>query len=384
MKTTFEIKPVPEAKFGFDVLDTLPAELHKIGVSRILLIIDQRMRSTGLTDKIETMVRDHFSEMQIFAIQEPILELHTVTLACRDLDLEKCDGVIGYGGWKCTDLAKVLSIMATNPHLSPDFVTTALEMPNPGLPVISIPTTPLNGAEIDTKMLIRCLETKEIYSIEHPRLAPRMTLIDPRVMVTLPSDLTATTGIDALTHGIEAIISMNSSPFSEILAFQAIALLHENILDAHRHPDNLRARYNVALGSFYSALALNMTGSGAIHGLAYPLTARYGISHPQAVSLMSSHLIKFNIPALPSQFVRIARILGCEVQGSDSESYKASEAFESLLRSLELPIYLSSYNIPGIEIQALVDAALHYDHCLKNNPRIMERTDLIAIYQNAL
>ncbi len=384
MKTTFDIKQVPETKFGCGCIDNLENSLERMGAGKVLLIVDKQMQKKGLTQKIENLLDASRLSVKIHVIDESILSLSSIEDICESVNLQECDSIVGYGGWRSTDLAKIVSIIATNGLKSEDLLKDDLTITNHGLPVISIPTTPPNGAEIDTKIYVRNNDTQVLHAVESPFLAPRLTIIDPNLMVTLPRDLTASTGIDSLSHAIEAVISMNASPFSEILALQAIALLKENLVDAFRQPDNLRARYNVALGSLYSALALNMTGSGLIHALAYPLTARYGISHPQASALMSLHALKYNVPVVPDQFIRIARLLGCKVQGLETDAQKAIEAFEELLSFLEHPIHLSSYKIPGIDLQELSQAALNHSECIKGNPRVLSLQDILMIYRNSM
>ncbi len=381
MKTKFTIKQVPETRFGSGTLASLPEEILTIGAQNILLVLDKQMVEQKLTTSIETILNANRIPYEPFIIVDKILSFEGIQSAVQTVDLTRFDLIIGFGGWRCTDLAKVFSAHSANPNTIEAIYPGGQTLHAHGIPVISIPTTPPNGAEIDTKVLVRHTQNKILLPFEHPLIAPRLTIVDPELMLTLPPDLTAATGIDALTHAIEALISMEASPFSEILALQSIALINENLLDCYRNGSNLRARYNVALGSLLAALALNMTGSGAVHALAYPLTARYGIPHPQASALISLGVIRYNVPVVPSQFVRVARLLGCPVQGIESEAIKAVEALEQLYRAIEHPLHLSSYNIAGIDLEEFVKLAMQYHELLNRNPRVLEADDILSIYR---
>jgi alcohol dehydrogenase len=384
MKTFFDIKQVPETKFGHDYSAILIQEIERIGAKDVLLVVDLEMKQQNLTSGIEQLIQNSFPRSHVHVFGDKILSFESIQKSIGSLRSIPYDLVIGYGGWRCTDLAKILALHVTNDQILEVIRSGATVLLNRGVPVVSIPTTPLNGAEIDTKVIFRYVEKKTLIAFEHPFFAPRLTIIDPKLMTTLPPDLTASTGMDALVHAIEALISMEASPFSEILALQSIALIKENLLDAYKTPENIRARYNIALGSLLSALALNMTGSGAIHALAYPLTALHQITHPQASTLIGLSIIRYNLPVVPSQFLRVARLLGCNVQGNESEASKTIEALETLYKNLELPMHLSSYNISGNQIHELADLALQYKDCLSRNPRIIEHEDILSIYRNSL
>ncbi|MCD4653929.1 iron-containing alcohol dehydrogenase, partial [bacterium] len=263
MKTTFKIRQMPSTQFGFQVIKDLNKNIQSIGAEKILLVIDNEMKELNLTQNVEKQLCDTFRSVSIHVIKEKILSFSSIQQILTEIDPADFDVIIGYGGWRCTDMCKVLSIAAKNKFTSEMVKSGNHNITTHGVPTISVPTTPPNGAEIDDNVLIRDEITEKIHVFSHPFMAPRLTVIDPGLMLTLPPDLTASTGIDALTHAIEAIVSIEASPFSEMYALQGFALLKENLIRAFRQPNDIKARYNVALGSLYTALALNMTGSGA-------------------------------------------------------------------------------------------------------------------------
>ncbi len=384
MKTTFNIQQMPFTRFGYQVIKNLRDDIRIIGAERALLIIDREMKNIGLTDSVESCVSSAFNESHIHVIEEKILSFNSIQKALENLGDKKFDVIIGYGGWRCTDMSKVLSIALTNDFSKEMVKSGTHRITNHGIPIVSIPTTPPNGAEIDDNVIIRDQTTKHIHVFRHDFMIPRLTIIDPYLMLTMPLDLTASTGLDSLSHGIEALISMNASPFSEMYALQGLALLKENLLVAFRFPDNITARYNVALGSLYTALALNMTGSGVVHAMSYPLSGRYDISHPQASAMMLPYIMKYNLPIVRPQMARIARYFGQTVQDEEADAEKAIDAILELFHQLEHPIDLHAYNVPRIEIDLLVDSVMGYDSFLQRNPRIIQKHDIKTIYEDAL
>jgi len=384
MKTTFNIRQMPSTRFGFQIINKLSDEIRQIGAEKILLVLDKEMQELDLTRKIEHQLADSFDSVSVHVIKEKILSFSSIQQFLAETDPAHYDIIIGYGGWRCTDMCKVLSIAAKNEFSSDAVKSGKHRITSHGIPVISVPTTPPNGAEIDDAVLIRDETTLKIHVFSHPFMAPRLTVIDPGVMVSIPPDLTASTGIDALSHAIEAVVSVDTSPFSEMYAFQGFALLKENLLAAFRQPDNIKARYNVALGSLYSALALNMTGSGAVHAMSFPLTARYDISHPQASALVLPYVMQYNLPVVPALFTRMAKYLGKPVNGNETDGSKAIDALFELYQKLDHPINLSAYNVPRMDIDLLVEDVMAYQQILKRNPRILEKDQIKAIFEAAM
>lgn len=385
MKTTFNIRQMPATRFGFNVAGDLVKDIRDIGAEKVLLIVDLEMKELGLTQKVEQQLRDAFEKVEIHIIRERVLSFGSIEQIRSELEPGRFDLIVGYGGWRCTDLCKVVSIASRNEFTAQGVKEGKLDIQHHGIPVISVPTTPPNGAEIDDSVMIREDENnRQIYAFSHPFMAPRLTVIDPALMLTIPRDLTASTGIDAISHAIEALISIDASPFSEMYALQGFALLKENLVAAFRQPENVKARYNVALGSLYAALALNMTGSGAVHAMSFPLTARYDISHPQASSLMLPYIMKYNLPVVPMQFVRMARYLGKQVNGDEGDAGKAIDALFELYQLLDHPVDLRAYNVPRIDIDLLVDDVMAHGELLARNPRILDKQQIKQIFEEAM
>ncbi len=376
---------MPFTRFGYQVIQEIETDLRQIGADRVLLIVDREMKDMGLTNHFEQQISTAFASVDVHVIEEKILSFNSIQKALAGINPGQFDVIVGYGGWRCTDMSKIISIASSNEGFTRESVKSGThEITTHGVPVVSIPTTPPNGAEIDDSVLIRDDSTRLFHVFQHPFMIPRLTVIDPQLMMTIPPDLTASTGLDALSHALEALISIDASPFSETYALQGFALLRENLVTAFRQPDNIKARYNVALGSLYAALALNMTGSGVVHAMSYPLTAFFDISHPQASALMLPHVLRYNMPVVPQQMTRIARYFGKTVNDSETDAGKAIEALLELYHQLEHPVDLRAYNVPRIELDHLVAAVLRHERFLARNPRIIQTENIRSIYEAAM
>lgn len=384
MKTTFNLQQMPFTRFGYQVIREIDVDIRQIGAEKVLIIIDREMKEAGLTRTFEQQIHAAFQTVGIHVIEEKILSFSSIKRALESIDPCRFDVIVGYGGWRCTDMSKILSIAACNTFTRESVKSGTHEITQHGIPIVSVPTTPPNGAEIDDSVMIRDENTRLMHVFRHPFMIPRLTMIDPHLMLTIPPDLTASTGLDALSHALEAIVSMDASPFSEMYALQGLALLRENLVTAFRFPDNIKARYNIALGSLYAALALNMTGSGIVHAMSYPLSTRFDISHPQASALMLPHVMRYNLPVVPQLMSRIARYFGKPLNDEEAEAGKAIDALLELYHQLDHPVDLRAYNVPRIEIDAMVEDVTRHENLLSRNPRIIQAENIKAIYESAM
>jgi alcohol dehydrogenase class IV len=203
--------------------------------------------------------------------------------------------------------------------------------------------------------------------------------------LSMPPKVTADTGIDALVHAIETYVSMTATPFSDILAMEAIALIAENVTKAFAKGENLDARYNMSLAATISGLAFGSGGLGAVHALSNPLGIHYHLPHGRTNAIMLPHIMAFNLIGNPVKFAQIAEAMGEEVEGlSDMEAATlAVEAVKELLGQLKIPIRLRDYDIPQKDIPKLVEGAMKVSRLFVFNPRDLTQEDVEEIYRMA-
>jgi alcohol dehydrogenase class IV len=300
------------------------------------------------------------------------------------LKAEKCDLIIGVGGGSSLDVAKGTSIMATNEGSILSF-SGMDRVPKRPLSKILIPTTAGTGSEV-TRILVITDEASNIKtSVYSNYVLADVAIVDPLMTLSMPPKITADTGMDALVHAIETYVSFNATPFSNILAIEAIELISKNLLKAYAKGENIEARYNMSLAATISGLAFGSGGLGAVHALSNPLGIEYHLPHGRTNAIMLPHVMAFNLMGNPTNFVRIAETMGKRVEGLSTmeASHLAVEAVKELLIGLNIPIQLKDYGISQKDISKLVEGAMKVSRLFAFNPRNLIREDIEEIYRAA-
>ena len=295
-----------------------------------------------------------------------------------------CDAIIAVGGGSSIDCAKGIGIVATNGKdiLSFEGVDT---IPIPPPPLICIPTTAGTGADVSQFAIINDTKRKVKIAIISKKVVPDIALVDPVPLTSLSSELTAQTGLDAITHSVEAYVSNASSPVTDTLALEAIVQMRDSLRAAQKNPEDLRFRNQTLLGSLLGGLAFSNASLGAVHALAHSLGGHSDLPHGLCNAILLEPVIAFNYPACPERYDAIGKILMSDGAGRAPEERKAAviSAIRSLRESLGCTCTLSDM---GVSKQDIPDLALmaKRDPCLATNPRPATAEDLGRIYEQAL
>lgn len=255
------------------------------------------------------------------------------------------DVVMGVGGGSVVDTAKAVSIITTNGGQVKDY-WEGRTFSRPSLPYIAIPTTSGTGAEITKNAVITSRDHNFKKSIRSEFMIPDIALVDPILTVSMPPDVTAHTGLDALVQNLEAYTSKNAGPITDTLAYTGIELAGKYLVRAYENGDDVEAREGLALASLYGGITLANAGLGLSHGLSHPLGIRYGLAHGHACAITMPTVIEINYPARSDKYDEVARLLGFPGNGAD--------AFRALLDRLGISTKLSSYGVKAEDIPALV------------------------------
>jgi alcohol dehydrogenase class IV len=292
--------------------------------------------------------------------------------------------VIGVGGGSSLDVAKGAAIMATNEGSILDYSGVDV-VPKRGLPKILIPTTAGTGSEV-TRVLVVTDETSNIkQAVYSDHVLSDVALVDPMMTLSMPPKVTADTGMDALVHAIEAYVSVNATPFSDILAIEAIALIAENVTKAFAKGENVEARYHMSLAATIAGLAFTSGGLGAVHALSNPLGIEYHLPHGRTNAIMLPYIMAYNLIGNPTKFASIAEAMGEEVEGLSPMEAGALvvEAVKELLNQLKISIRLRDYDIPQKDIPKLVEGSMKISRLFVPNPRNLTQGDVEEIFRTA-
>jgi alcohol dehydrogenase class IV len=249
-----------------------------------------------------------------------------------------------------------------------------------------VPTTAGTGSEATPNAIVLVPEDELKVGIVSPRLMPDGVILDPLLTLTLPPAITASTGMDALTHAIECYCSKKGNAFSDLYGLEAIRLIAGSIRRAYEHGSDVDARHDMLLGAFYGGVCIATSSTTAVHALAYPLGGKYRIAHGLSNAMLLPFVMEFNLVGSEPRFHAMAAAMGLPVAGL--APYAAGERMIAALYALNADLgIVSSLRDKGItdrDVEGLVDGAAKVTRLLDNNPRPMTRSDMRAIYERLL
>jgi len=313
--------------------------------------------------------------------REPTHELFEYILSVARA--EKIDGVLGIGGGSAIDVAKLVAALARGKQTAPEVFGINLLLCRE-LPLVCLPTTAGTGAEVSPNAILLDEADELKKGVVSPHLVPDAAFVDPLLTISVPPAVTAATGLDALTHCIEAYANKFAHPIVDTYALQGIKLISQNLVRAVHNGNDVEARAALALGSLYGGLCLGPVNTAAVHALAYPLGGRFHIAHGVSNALLLPHVLRFNFSAAPRRYAEISVALGVERNCSDlGTAERGVEFLSQLSRDCGVPQRLADLGIPRTSILEMAKAAMKVTRLLKNNPRELSEVDAVSIYEAA-
>lgn len=290
--------------------------------------------------------------------------------------------VIGIGGGSVLDIAKLLAAQLHNDQTLADYVGIGL-LNGRTTKLICVPATAGTGSEVSPNAILIDGEGQK-KGIISPHLVPDMVFVDPLLTLSVPASITAATGLDALTHCMEAYTNKHAQPFIDMFAYQGMQLIAANLEAAVKYGSDTIAREKVAMGSLLGGFCLGPVNTAAVHALSYPLGSMFHLPHGLSNALLLPFVMEFNIPAAPQKYASVAIALGCSQQNSVEETAMAGvQKIKELIASCGVPATLKEVNVPYDAIPLMSEAAMQIQRLLKNNPREVSLDDAISIYKAA-
>ncbi len=298
----------------------------------------------------------------------------------REAESNRVDSVIGIGGGSVLDVAKLVAAMAGSGKHPGSFYGSGTLTGRP-LFLACLPTTAGTGSEVSPNSIL--LDEKENLkkAVVSPYLVPDATYIDPVLTHSVPPAVTASTGIDALTHCIEVYANRFAHPVTDLFALEGIRLIYDHLERAYSDGSDAEARRKVALGSVYGGLGLGPVNTAAVHAIAYPLGSEYHIPHGISNALLLPHVLEYNLPFGLERYAEIARTIG--VAGSSNETETAREGIRrigELCRKVGIPDGIGAFNVPSDAVPSLARSAMKVQRLLKNNLRELSQKEIEQIY----
>jgi len=377
---------MPVTIFGRSASDNAGPELKALGARKVFIVTDEVLWRLGVLKGVVASLKAENLEFYVYnnLPTEPTVEF--VNAGIKSFEEYGANIILAVGGGTPIDTAKAISVMATNRGTIEDYMAPN-KIQTPGIPVVAMPTTAGTGSEVTIFMVITNTKTNVKTLITSPYLMPKLAILDPLLTLTMPKGITATTGLDALTHAIEAYVSRKAQPMTDILAISAIKLLAENLPRAWANGSDLEAREKTLLGAYQAGLSFGNASVALVHGMSRPIGANFHIAHGMSNATLLGPVMEFSLPGNPGRYAEIAAALGENVTGlSDVEAAKiGAEAVKRIIRQLEIP-RLRDLGIDREKFQEaipqMIEAAIA-SGSPDNNPRIATKEEMAEIYHQA-
>jgi 4-hydroxybutyrate dehydrogenase len=364
--------------FGWNVLENLPVHIDRLGTKKALIVTDGGVASLGIPERVAGVLKKIDVDGVIFDSVLPNPTDGNLHDGARIYQESGCDFIIGVGGGSPMDAAKGIQVYSSHPEPFDQYFGAdgAEKIVNQMPPCIAIPTTSGTGSETSRGAIITDTP-KNVKRVIRSGM-PTLALVDPALTVGMPPTLTATTGMDALSHNIEALLSNLYHPAAEAIAIEGIRLVAENLVDAAADGENSQARTHMAMASSMGAIAFQK-GLGVTHSLAHQLSPEFGVHHGLANAILLPHTMAFNSDAARDKMTRIAFAMGERSPSPET----AVEAVSRLNQTLGLPQKLSEVNVTKDGIPLMAKNAMD-DWCHPRNARPCAEADMKDLLFKAL
>jgi alcohol dehydrogenase class IV len=399
MRTTWTFNSAGQIVFGIGAARQLGDVARRLGLERILIVTDARLVEAGIYAEIERPLAEQ-ATLEVFAGGEPEPSLEVA---------EKCaafargflpDGILGLGGGSNMDLAKMTATILAHGGVPRDYLGED-KVPGPIRPLICVPTTSGTGSEVSASGVFTDQENHIKVGAMSNYLRPAAAVVDPRLTLSCPKKVTADSGIDALTHAIEAYTAIDNAefplppgqtscyqgrhPLGDCLAEKAIAIIGANLVRAVEHPNDLAAREAMSLGAMLAGLAFSNVGVALVHALEYPIGGATHCSHGAGNGMLLPYVMRYHLSVRQKEFARIAALLGEDTAGltQAEAAERAIAAIVRLNRAIGIPARLGELGARKEQIPEFAEKALGIARIIRVNPRKPTVSEVVELLNEA-
>jgi len=365
--------------FGVGTSDKVGSEVKALGGKEAMLVTDQNLTKMGIAGKIEEALVTEGLDVNVFSDVEAEPRLEVAEKVAEAVRRKRYNIVVGIGGGSVLDMAKVASIAATNPGAMRCYIGLDL-VGKPGLPKVLIPTTAGTGSEVTDVAVMTLAEDETKTAIFSPYMLADVAIIDPSLTHTLPPRLTASTGLDALSHALEAMMSINANPVTDTLALQAIALIFTYLPKAYRSGDT-ESRYGMSLGSLMAGMSFGNAGVCLGHAVAYTFAVSYHVPHGVSCGVALPYVFRFNASSISDKLPPIAEAMHLHVEDLKNEelSVRITDAILRLMDEVQAPKRLRELEVPREAVSRLADRLLGIRRLIQRNPKPLSKEDALKL-----
>ena len=382
----FELRKfvAPEFIFGVGSRHLAGRYARNLGGRKILVVSDPGVVAAGWTKDVTDSLEAEGLPYALYTGVTPNPKVEEIMAGVAIYEAEQCNALIAVGGGSPIDCAKGIGIVCSNhQHILLFEGVDMVKVPMP--PLICIPTTGGTSADVSQFAIISNPLEKVKFTIVSKSVVPDLALIDPATLTSMDSYLTACTGLDALTHAIEAYVSTARSSMTDLHALEGIRLVSESLLHSIAAPDDLEQRCKLMQGSLQAGLAFSNAILGANHAMAHSLGGALDIAHGECNAILLDHVIEFNLPSSPERFEKIAEVMGLDLRGRTSREKMnvLLTHVRELKRAAGIVRNLNDLGVSRSDLTVYSEHAMK-DPCMATNPRQASKRDIEVVFEESL
>lgn len=372
--------------FGPGAISIIPEEIQRRNFKKAFVVTDKDLVKFGVAKKITDVLTQAAIAYELYDNVKPNPTIENVQTGVKKLAASGADVIIALGGGSSIDTAKGIGIIASNPEFSDvKSLEGVAATKAKSVPIIAVPTTAGTAAEVTINYVITDEQAVKKMVCVDPNDIPAIAVVDPELMLSMPKGLTASTGMDALTHAIEGYITRGAWTMTDMFALKSIELIAAHLEKAVAEPDNIAARDGMALAQYIAGMGFSNVGLGIVHSMAHPLGAFYDTPHGVANALLLPYVMEYNAPATGEKYRHIAKAMGvANVDAMDQQTYRqaAVDAVVALSQRINIPQKLAEIGVKEKDLPQLAKSAFA-DVCTPGNPRDTSEAEILALYQKA-
>ena len=373
----------PETLEGPGAIRKLPEFIKSKGVNKVLVVTDKGLMGIHLLDSLFEEMTKAGVEYVVYDGTEPNPSIENIEDARQLYVDNNCEGLIAFGGGSPMDCAKAAGARVSNPRIPVRKMRGVLKLVHKLPPLFAVPTTAGTGSEVTLAAVVSDRKTHEKNAINDPRLRPKYAVLDPELTTGLLPHITSTTGMDALTHAVEAYIGRSNVKSTEMYAEKATKMIFESLETAYNDGKNVAARETMLKASYYAGMAFTRAYVGYVHAIAHNLGGFYGIPHGLANAVILPYVLEYYGETAHARLAKLAVIAGVKTDGSDKEKAEAFiEAIKTMNKNMNIQDKFDC--IKEEDIPTIVKRALKEGNPLYPVPKIMDAADCEAVIRRLM
>lgn len=377
---------MPSSVYGGEgCIDKIKEIAEKEEIRKAIIFTDRGIVESGLLEILLKEIRQIKLEFCVIDSLIPEPAYQDIEAVQNEVVKNEGDLIIAIGGGSVMDAAKLCSVLADAPYTVRDLMKDPSKAKKK-VKTVMIPTTCGTGAEATCNAIVAVPEEESKQGIVNDCMIPDYVILDSQMILKLPKQIVAATGVDALAHAVECYTSKKATPFSDTYAMSAAKLIFKNIRDAYKNPNDITAKSNMMLGAFYAGIAITASGTTAVHALSYPLGGKYHIAHGVSNAILFAHVMKMNKEACVQQLAELCDGVWPELSANDIEK-KAQYVIDEIagiVNDTEIPVSLEKFGVKKEDLDSLVEAGSRQQRLLVNNRKELSEEDIRNIYMMVL